>query len=189
MIPKPTSHFIGLSLSSDLFLALFEKLSWYIDYYDIQMSLELQRLDSIHITLYYLSQTLSDRDRELYISFREGHAELISLSLGELSYFYQDNTPCILYISLWEVEKISLINQQLSHLFHHDDIIENWYSYIPHITLIRILDPDIFALHRQAIERIIQDFLQDSIDISLTSIISLYAVDSRIHPELQESIL
>lgn len=64
------------------------------------MSLELQRLDSIHITLYYLSQTLSDRDRELYISFREGHAELISLSLGELSYFYQDNTPCILYISL-----------------------------------------------------------------------------------------
>ena len=60
--------------------------------------------------------------------------------------------------------------------------------YVPHMTILRILDPDIFIIHRASIENMIRRSIELLSRESLRYSIDLYCVDSGVHPELQELI-
>ena len=79
MILKSTSHFIGLSIVSEVFQLLFDRLSLYIKSLDIQDSIELQRLESIHITLYYLGESISSNEMRSYMQFHREKQDFYSI--------------------------------------------------------------------------------------------------------------
>ncbi len=189
MITNPTSHFIWLSISPDICRWLFDRLALYIETYDIQNSVELQRLESIHITLYYLGDTVSENEKWIYEQYHNSFPKDWVIYMNNIDYFYRNDSPSILFLLPENGDDFLKQNTLLTSLFQRNDIIDNQFPYIPHITIIRILDSSIFSVHRSEIEKIIKTYIWNMRDISLPYTRALYAVDSQIHPELQEKIL
>jgi 2'-5' RNA ligase len=188
MITNPTSHFIGVSLDSSLFASLFDKLSWYIHEYHLEESIELQRCESIHITLYYLPSSLSDSDTMHSHDFLNSIAKDIEFWISDIGYFSREGSLYILYLLPSNIEYFQSQNMDLASMFAHGDIEDNQYLYTPHMTILRILDPDIFLIHRASIENMIRRSIELLSRELLRYSIDLYRVDSLVHPELQEPI-
>jgi 2'-5' RNA ligase len=189
MITNPTSHFIGVSLDSSLFASLFDKLSCYIEEYHLAGSIELQRSNSLHITLYYLPSDLSGRDMIHYREYLNSVQQDIEFWISDIGYFSREDSPYILYILPSNIEYFQSQNTALASIFACGNIRDNQFTYIPHMTILRILDPDVFAMHRASIKNMIRRSIELLSRESLRYSIDLYRVDSRIHPELQERIV
>ncbi|MBX9809007.1 hypothetical protein K2X92_01290, partial [Candidatus Gracilibacteria bacterium] len=188
MILQPTSHFIGLSLQQSFFQDLYVSLDDYIIRHHLSRFIQFQRPETIHITLYYLGKHISDNEKDVFQEFQKNTPLDSDISLDTVGYFYRDDLPYICYILPRDIGYFARLNNILAGLFHRDDIGDNQFSYVPHITLIRILDFTGFAMHQKNIEIIISDFITKYHNIGLSHTIDLYAVDSSIKPELQERI-
>lgn len=189
MIMLPTSHFIGVSLDSTVFENLFYELSHYIEEHQLAgSSIELQRSDTLHITLYYLPSDLSGSDMIHYREYLNSVQQDIEFRVSELAYFSRGDSPYILYILPSNIEYFQSQNTALASIFAHGDIEDNQYVYVPHMTILRILDHDVFAIHRASIENMIRRSIELLSRESLRYSIDLYRVDSLMQPELQEPI-
>lgn len=122
MITESTSHFIGLSLPSDLFQILFDELSRYIEAHYIQDSVELQRLESLHITLYYLDDLISDNELSLYEQFLNSTQRDGLIHIQSMDYFHREDSPYILYLLPENTEHLYQMNDQLITTFQRNDI-------------------------------------------------------------------
>lgn len=84
----------------------------------------------------------------------------MNISLENIGYFYRENSPYILYVAPDNIEYFSQKNKQASEQLHRDDIIENQFRFVPHITIMRILDTERFLSHSDAIEKIVQSHIE-----------------------------
>lgn len=116
MIINPTSHFIGLSLLSDVLCGLFDRLALYIENNGIQDSVELQRYESLHITLYYLGENISDNEMLLYTQFSDSIPNTGIIMHG-IEYFYRNDLPYILFVLPENREYFHQMNRELTSQF------------------------------------------------------------------------
>ncbi len=189
MILQPTSHFIWLTLQWDIFQELYESLGDYIIKYNLSEVIQLQRFDTLHITLYYLDKNITDNEKYIFQEFQKNTPLDSGISLDTVWYFYRNELPYICYILPRDIWYFVRLNNILAWLFHREDISDNQFSYVPHITLIRILDPIRFSVYRTYIDSIVSDFIEKYTTYQLVYSLDLYRIDSTIKPELQERIV
>lgn len=79
-------------------------------------------------------------------------------------------------------------NKQANEQFHRDDIMDNQFPFSPHLTIMRIGDPERFAPHTEVIEWMIQSYIERLWNEPIQDGFSLYRVDSSVSPELQEQV-
>ncbi len=145
-------------LLDDLFDELFE----YIREYQLQDIVQLQSRESPHITIYYLDAIFTDNEKTTCLELLQSWKTEIKIhvSLGNIGYFYRENSPYILYIAPDNIAYFAQKNKQASEQLHRDDIVENQFLFVPHITIIRILDTERFVPYSDAIEKIIRSHIE-----------------------------
>ncbi len=84
----------------------------------------------------------------------------MNISLGNIGYFYRGDLPYILYITPDNIAYFAHKNKQASEQLHREDIVENQFPFIPHITIMRILDAERFVPHSDDIENMIQTHIE-----------------------------
>ena len=67
----------------------------------------------------------------------------------------------------------------------YNSIIDNTYSFIPHITLFKIRDIPAFENVRIEVEEILKNYLLSTVDINIYESIELFQVNSDFSPEIQ----
>jgi 2'-5' RNA ligase len=141
---------------------LFDELCEYIRDHQLEMSVQLQSRESLHITIYYLDAVLSDSEqsacRDLLDSWET--ETRTDISLGNIGYFYRKTSPYILYIASDNIAYFTHKNKQASEQLHRNDILENQFLFAPHITIMRILDAEGFDPHSDTIENMIQSHIE-----------------------------
>lgn len=179
-----TSHFLWIKLKSEYFVPLYtqiQKLLW--DKKDI---VEFQNILSIHITLYYFPKQLSSSDinqiqtikknfwkrtitLQWYATFGDSiHSKMYYLEPSNLDWYLND------------------CNNLLRSTFQeYNSIIDNTYSFIPHITLFKIRDIPAFENVRTEVEDILKNYLSSLIDKDIYESIELFQVNSEFSPEIQ----
>lgn len=112
----------------------------------------------------------------------------MDISFGDIGYFYREDLPYILYIVPDNTAYFTHKNKQANEQFYCDDIVENQFLFVPHITIMRILDAERFVLYSDAIENMVQSHIKLMGGNSIQDGFALYRVDSRAQPESQERL-
>lgn len=184
---RPTSHFIGVKLDSDGFVHLYLQLQGYIEKNRLQDSTELQNRLSLHTTLYYLESDIPDEDtlrvKNFILEFRRKEVSPTVFLTG-FDYFTHQGAASILYIKPAN-DSFADYQKSLSQIFQRNTIIDNQHAFIPHVTLFKILDADIYQEHRSEIEGIVTSFLQSKSAHNFFVGISLFSVNSQEKPQMQ----
>ncbi|MBC7498662.1 hypothetical protein H7170_03410 [Candidatus Gracilibacteria bacterium] len=152
--------------------------------------LEFQSRESPHITIYYLDSILTDSEKKYCLELLDSWttAKKRNIHLRSCKYFYRGGLPYILYIVPDNFTYFDQKNKQASEQFHSENIIDNQFPFVPHITIMRILEAEKFAPHSDTIENMIQSHIEGIWDDPAQDGFTLYSVDSRIQPELQERL-
>ena len=183
-----TSYFIGVKLDSAQFVDLFIALQRYFQSHNIDQSVVLQNILSMHITMYYLDAGLGmDEETQLIDDASRLSIKYRDLSITELKvgHFGAKDDYRVCYLNCLPGGIFSEINQYLTGTYGHDHIPENQFEFVPHISLFRIVDVAIYQEHKDAIESLIGNHIKD-IDVStLAKDIRLYKVCSLYRPEIQ----
>ncbi len=183
-----TSHFIGIKINGRAFADLFVKLQQYLRKNDIEQAIELQDIHSLHVSLYYLQKEISPQERNNINNTTEAltksHKDFI-LTSNHVAYFKKAETDYLGYIECSQVQKLSVLNSQLAKKYKKDQILENQYTYIPHISLFRVMNHKLFIIHRENINNIIEQQLNDINNENLFQGFYLFEVNSKFHPEIQ----
>lgn len=185
---NPTSHFLGTTLNNKLFSGLFNSLQKYLKENNIENIIELQNLSSLHITLYYFGKEL---DSSTLINIR---ADLKSLNnnifpiyINQVHFFQKKSKDYLCYLSPLEIVKLSEINLTLKNKYLND-IEDNNYSYIPHITVFKIKNFSIYKDHEESILSIINSHLEKIKTKNSFKEFNFYSVDSNHSPQEQKII-
>lgn len=185
---KTTSHFIGIKLKSRVFTDLFTLLQCYLKENNVEQAITLQTMQSLHITLYYFENEIPSKDvikiKNTIIALRELHT-LFVITIGNMNYFQKDNADALCYPSIVQQEQLQVLHDKLATEYKRDFIPDNQYPYVPHISLFRVTDTNLFKQHKSAIENIIQESLVALNNENLFDDFALFGVDSRVTPELQ----
>lgn len=141
---------------------LFDELCEYIRDHQLEMSVQLQSRESLHITIYYLDAVLSDSEQSSCLELLNewAIARKRNVHLRWCKYFYRGDLPYILYIAPDNFTYFELKNKQATEQLYRDDIIENQFRFTPHITIMRIIDSRQFSLHADVIENMIQSYIE-----------------------------
>lgn len=190
----PTSHFIAIKLKSECFLWLYEELSDYISSKDLSNVIELWLFSTLHITLCYLPAVL-DQNMLDYIYTNVGVLESKLMwsvvTFWSMQYFTDENNyPKLIYIQPYGIDGSLLedIHKKLKKDLHVEDMVDNTYTYIPHITIWRIQDPVWYKDIQMYIEAIIKKHLKILSDVNIYNGVWVYMVDSGVRPELQVEV-
>ena len=110
---RTTSHFVGALLDSSRFADLFVELQEYSTEHDLQDALELQNVLSLHLTLHYLTSSISKKEKAQIL---EDIAELFSndkLNISQLNgaYFGEPGKEWVCYLSSAKNVQFEAINQ------------------------------------------------------------------------------
>jgi 2'-5' RNA ligase len=184
---KTTSHFIGIKLKSEYFVSLYtelQKLLW--EKRDI---LEFQNILSIHITLYYLPPTLSSDHLHQIQRFKD-YFWRKKVTLTGYSYF-GDSTHWKLYYLKPDNsnEYLNTYNHELRTIFQEfNTIIDNTYSFIPHITLFKVRDWSAYEDISKEVEGILNNYLWEIENVDIYESFELFQVNSKFAPEIQISV-
>jgi 2'-5' RNA ligase len=186
---RTTSHFVGALVSSEQFVDLFVKLQGYFKDHKLDDVVELQGILSLHITLYYLGDHLdvNEKNRLIDDAVRLSPSPSAIPTL-EVGYFGKPAKPRVCYVGCPPNAKLSEINQFFTTKYDHANITENQLEFVPHISLFRISDPNIYEPHRIAVDKLISDALQTIEYGNLIEGTYLFQVNSLFHPEIQVAI-
>ncbi len=181
-----TSHFVWIELKSIFFSNIFVKIYKYLKNNNILDIINFQNPLSLHITLYYFEKDLGD-DREIikkYITEIDINEDIF---VNWIDYFNDwDDNKSILYLKSTTKLDLKLYRDSFYLKFNRNYIKDNSFDYSPHITLLRILDSNCFEKHRQNIESIINNEIQNIANENINNKkIFLYAVNSEFKEEIQ----
>ncbi len=179
-----TSHFLWIKLKSEYFVLLYteiQKLLW--DKKDI---VEFQNILSIHITLYYFPKQLSSNDIKQIQTIKK-HLWKRTVTLQWYATFGDSIHSKMYYLEPGNSDGyLDDCNNLLRNTFQeYNSIIDNTYSFIPHITLFKIRDIPAFENVRIELEEILKNHLLNTVDINIYESIELFQVNSDFSPEIQ----
>lgn len=181
---RPTSHFIGISLDASKFVDLFVALQKYCSEHDLFQAVELQNPLSTHITLHYLPTTLLNNEQ---VQIIQDTAEQIlpTVTHLQIGYFGEPANERICYLACAPDQSLDNAHQFFATRYPHDDVPDNQLTFVPHISLFRISNPQTYAAHRRAIDKLVTLEISQITTCDLVTGIHLYQVSSRFHPEIQ----
>lgn len=185
---KTTSHFIGIKINSKAFIDLFFTLQKYIKDNDLALVIELQDIQNLHVSLYYLPQEIPAQElssikntiktlHDLYKDFMLTH--------NKVSYFKKDDSDYLCYVVCSQTKELNKLNRQLANQYKKIQIPDNQYDYIPHISLFRVLNNKLFFKHKENITTTILQALKNIQNENLFQGIFFFGVNSNFHPEMQ----
>ena len=180
-----TSYFIAVDLKIEILKALFKKIKIFLKENNLTKDIILQNVETAHITLYYLTKNSDYKTiKHDLIQFKATIKE--NIFVEDFSYFYRNNQEFICYLkpsfSKCFYDYNSLFKSKYKNFWAEDNDLE----FVPHISLLKILDYKKFRNFKKEIENILQTEIDKikNIDINAYSI-SLYWADSTKVPELQ----
>lgn len=178
-----TSMFVGILLNKTLFSNLFLKLRSYLKEHRLEDYIILQGIDSLHLSLYYLDNNLPEGVLGLLSKIRKD-LEGLELNITSFDYFYDQGKEKIAYFKANRTEKLKKINQ-IFRLSIPNNVLENSYDFIPHVTIFTIKDYPSFKKHKQNIERMLINFSEEIKDKNVFKSVNIFKVDSTKEPEVQ----
>lgn len=188
---KTTSYFLGISLNSNLFSVLFISIQKYLKENNIENVIELQNINSLHITLYYFGQNLDNitlfrlKNDLLELNKKEN---LFPIFIDELNFFEKKEQKYLCYLYPSKCKKIEEINSKLKQNYISEVIDNDYPKYISHITLFKIKNFDLYQKHHEKILSIIKMYLKKiQLNNSFKSF-NLFSVSSTFSPEKQTII-
>lgn len=182
-----TSHFLAITLKQRFFADLFVDLQIFFREKKIESCIELQNPLSLHITVYYLAQTLSIEESDTISNFLDTNRKKyqdMRIYINQFNFFKKDGIDHLGYLVPAPHEELPVLNQQCRSLLPNT-VNNNMYEYTPHITLLTIKDTTLFHTHKSDINKIIQSHLKRIASINVFEGINLYAVNSRYSPQIQ----
>ena len=184
---QTTSHFVGISLDSAQFADMFIELQNYSIQHQLGTAMELQNVLSVHITLYYLEESLQeDQKAQLLADISTLSANKRAVVSGlQGKYFGEPGKERVGYIGCEPNETLKAINEFFARRYNRTEIPENLLAFVPHISLFRIQDAEAFAAHKVSIDSIISAGLEKIDEAGLLKGLHLYRVNSWFHPEIQ----
>ncbi|OIP53463.1 hypothetical protein AUK10_02385 [Candidatus Gracilibacteria bacterium CG2_30_37_12] len=186
---QTTSHFIGLKLKIGILSDLFVRLQTVLG--DDFTALEFQNILSLYITLFYLPKELSSREinkiREILPNLS---VSSLDSGLQGLEYFGNIDTqklccliPNATQLTVWN----ALLRKTFPEYLHISD--NSYPVFVPHITLFKIRNGDIFHLMCEALEFIIKEEIEKLSSVNIYESVGIFAVNSKFHPEIQVELL
>lgn len=180
---KNTSHFIGITMRPEKFANIFIEINNLL-WEDTKSIIEFQNMLSLHITLYYFPEKLSNIDLDTITkSISEIDLNKININFLWLQYFSEK----IAYIWYKETLYLEQINSNFKKIFfNYNKIIDNSYDkFIPHTTIFKIKDYNLYLKYKEEIENIVIKNLEKINFKDTIEKISLYIVNSTFLPEIQ----
>lgn len=175
--------FVGILLDKSTFFGLFDKLSSYFKKNSLEESIILQDINSLHLSLYYLDKELPENSLNLLTKIRKDLKNL-KLNITSFNYFYDQQKERIAYFEANHSKRLKEANQVLrSNL--PNNVLENSYSYVPHVTIFRIKDYSIFKKHKKNLEKILSNFSKEIEDKNVFKGVNFFKVDSTKESEAQ----
>ena len=181
-----TSHFVWISLKVELFENIFKRIK-NIFWENLHKIIELQNMDSLHITLYYLPKKLKNSDfQKIEKIISEIDIDFWKINVRKLKYFWKD----IAYLSFKNTEQLEEINNIFKNNFlKYNKIIDNSYNnFIAHTTIFKIKNDKKYLEYKPKIEKIFSEEILKLKEKNIFWDIHIYAVNSNISPELQKII-
>ncbi len=182
-----TSHFVWIELKYELFSDLFVAIYKYFKKNKIESIWNFQNPLSLHITLYYFEENLSELDKSKI------NKEILKLNLEDnifidwFDYFFNSKwNRNVLFIKPKTDLNLKQYNNNFNKIFNRNFIKDNNFNFLPHITFLIIKNKLIFEKHRKNIENIINNELAKIKDINLNNKrCFLYKVNSWFKEEIQ----
>ncbi len=183
---KTTSHFLWLEMEPEIFSDIFVEIYNYLKENNIENIVEMQNPLSPHITLYYFEKEISQENMQ---NIQENIKKLDvskEIFLMGIDYFYRNNNRFICYFTI----KTEIPLERYRNIFHKKynrvEISDNSLVFSPHITFLRILNNNIFERHRESLEKIIFENINNIKNKNIFSWkIFLYRVNSKFPWEIQ----
>jgi len=184
---QTTSHFIGLKLNSSKFVDLFVELQKYLDEHELEDSIVLQNILSLHITLYYLDSHLDkyERLRLLQDIAKVSSNGLPTIAKLEVGYFGESTKERVCYLGCRPNDTATVLNEFFTKQYQYSHIPENQLAFVPHISLFRIKDPMAYAEHKTKIDSLIGEAITTIDYDNLVENLHLFQVNSLYNPEIQ----
>lgn len=180
-----TSHFIGITLKSELFVDLFKDLKKYFNKNNLSNIVVLQNLESVHLTLYYLDKSLDEKSlSNIKSDIKNLNQKPLEFSIIDAVSFQGDSTTCLVYLPPTKQEEMLLINDMFKTKYPND-VVDNKWVYMPHITLFKVKNLEIFSKYESEIIDLVLQCLKKIKSINVSKSFNLYSVDSNISPEKQ----
>lgn len=182
-----TSHFIGMVIKKEYFMDLFNDLSEYLLNNNIKNKIELQNIDSLHITLYYLEKDISGEVYKLKADLKiyEKNSKNLGVFIEKNEYFKRNGQLFLSYFSIKNQDWLIKINKEMGRKYKKDNLADNMCIYIPHLSLFKIVDSKLFKRHKEKIEKIVNSHLENIKVKNVLKAICMFAVDSTTKPETQ----
>lgn len=184
---QTTSHFVGLKLDSSKFVDLFIRLQKYINEHELQDSIVLQNILSLHITLYYLDSHLDEYER---LRLLQDIAKISSNGLPDISklkidYFGEPDKERVCYLGCESNDTLTTINEYFTKQYQYSQIPENKLAFVPHVSLFRIQDSTAYSPHKIEVDKLINKTIIALGYSSLVEGLHLFQVNSIYRPEIQ----
>lgn len=185
-----TSHFIGISLDSSLFADLFVDLQTYFSGHGMESTVEFQNPLSPHVTLYYLEDSIEPGQKSQILEDISDASATNRLTISDLkaNYFGEPGQERVCYLGCARDTKLEELHQFFVQKYNRPQIPENQLTFVPHISLFRIRDPEAYALHKEKIDAIIHTGAQIIDTKHAITGLRLFRVNSLFHPEIQIAI-
>jgi len=187
-----TSHFIGVKLTSSMFVSLFDEIQTYLKNNNIESAICLSDIRSLHLTIYYLGQVLSSVEisivQKMIKDMEIGELKK-SIHIDKLNFFTKSGSDALCYFSTKEDNVLTSFNKILGTTFKKNDIADNRLEYIPHCTLFTIRQKEIYEKHKAELVKIIDGFISIIKNENVYEGISLFETNSKFSPEIQIPVL
>jgi 2'-5' RNA ligase len=183
---QTTSHFIGITLDSRQFVDLFVDLQQYLDKHGLKDVVEFQNILSLHITLFYLGSSVAEEEKAQILKDISGMpTESITIPQLKSGYFGEPGKERVCYLGCPQNKTLVEMNRFFAKKYEYSKIPENQLAFAPHVSLLRINNPELYAPHKAEIDQLINKNLQSIDYSSLVKGIQLFQVNSLFRPEIQ----
>ncbi len=187
---KKTSQFIAIEINPKLFSNIFSTVYWYLKDNNILEYFIFQNILSLHITLYYLPENITNNQEKLLFKDIE-NTKISSEIFSENIWYFRNNQNNYshLYFAVKTQNNLPKIFSDFHNKYNFSKIHENNLEYTAHINFLKILDSKIFLEHQKNIEKIIFSELNEIKNKNIShGNVSLYAVNSHFWNEIQIKI-
>jgi len=183
---QTTSHFIGAKMEPSVFIDLFVDMYQYLKNNNVRDCLEFYNPLSVHITLYYLDSDISEQKNQIEKWILDINKEILNtkIFIDSVSFFENEGKETMGYLHTLNFTWLQKTNSQLSKLFPNS-VKDNTQTYVPHLSLFKIKNHQVFSEHKTSILQIIDRHLQVIKKHNSFKSISLYSVNSNFKPEIQ----
>jgi 2'-5' RNA ligase len=179
--------FIGLSLDSARFADLFIDLHTHFKDHSLEDAIVFQNPLSLHITLYYLESLTNDAEKAQIVQEALDMSSDGTLKVAQLhlAYFGESGSERVCYLGIQRNTACKKIHEFFAEKYNYTEGSENQLAFVPHISLFRINDPEAYAPHKEAVDRLIHSAIEAIECKDLAKSVHLYQVNSSFQPEIQ----